>query len=72
MIKRNNKKLYESIINDIAKIVKSELNEMSKNISFRNIGRNVWLSVASTISKNKSTEAEFIKPMKKLTLDDLL
>lgn len=69
---QNNKKLYESIINDIAKIVKSELNEMAKNISFRNIDRNVWLSVASTISKNKSTEAEFIKPMKKLTLDDLL
>lgn len=67
-----NNKLYESIINDIAKIVKTELNEMSKNISYRNIDRNVWLSVASTISKNKSTEAEFIKPMKKLTLDDLL
>ena len=67
-----NNKLYESIINDIAKIVKTELNEMSKNISFRNIDRNVWLSVASTISKNKSTDAEFIKPMKKLTLNDLL
>lgn len=67
-----NNKLYESIINDIAKIVKTELNEMSKNISFRNIDRNVWLSVASTISKNKETEAEFIKPMKKLTLNDLL
>ena len=67
-----NKNLYESIINDIAKIVKSELNEMSKNISFRNIDRKVWLSVASTISKNKATDAEFIKPMKKLTLDELL
>ena len=67
-----NNKLYESLINDIAKIVKSELNEMSKNISFRNIDRKLWLTVASTISKNKATEAEFIKPMNKLTLDDLL
>lgn len=67
-----NNKLYESIINDIAKIVKTELNEMSKNISYRNIDRNVWLSVASTISKNKSTEAEFIKPMKKLNVYELL
>ena len=64
--------LYESIINDIAKIVKYELNEMSKNISFRNIDRKLWLSVASICSKNKSTEAEFIKPMKKLTKEDLL
>ena len=67
-----NNELYESLIYDIAKIVKSELNEMSKNISFRNIDRKLWLTVASTISKNKTTEAEFIKPMNKLTLDDLL
>jgi hypothetical protein len=45
---------------------------MSKNISFRNIDRKLWLSVASVCSKNKSTEAEFVKPMKKLTKDDLL
>ena len=67
-----NNKLYESIINDIAKIVKKQLNEMSKNISFRNIDRKLWLSVASVCSKNKETEAEFVKPMKKLTNDDLL
>ena len=67
-----NKQLYNTIINDIAKVVKTELNEMSKNISFRTIDRNTWLSVASTISKNRSTDAEFIKPMKKLTTDELL
>lgn len=44
----------------------------SKSISHRTIDRKLWLSVASVISKNRSTEAEFIKPMKKLTKDDLL
>ena len=67
-----NKNLYESIIYDIAKIVKLQLNEMSKNISYRNIDRKLWLSVASIYSKNKSTEAEFVKPLRKYTKDDLL
>ena len=61
-----NKNLYESIIYDIAKIVKLQLNEMSKNISYRNIDRKLWLSVASIYSKNKSTEAEFVKPLRNI------
>jgi len=35
---------------------------MAKDISYRNIDKKLWLSVASTCSRNKSTEAEFIKP----------
>jgi len=33
----------------------------------RTIDNKLWLSVASTISRNRSTEAEFIKPNKNET-----
>jgi len=45
---------------------------MSRNINYRTIDRKLWLSVASICSRNRSTEAEFVKPMKKLTKEDLI
>ena len=38
----------------------------------RTIDNKLWLSVASTISRNRSTEAEFIKPNKNETKDQLM
>jgi hypothetical protein len=55
------KSLYESLTNS--------LNEARLN---RTIDKKLWLTVASICSRNKSTEAEFIKPMSKMTKDDLL
>lgn len=53
----------------IQQLVESLINEARVQ---RTIDKKIWLTVSSTISKNRSTEAEFIKPMKKLTKDDLL
>jgi len=55
------KSLYESLTNS--------LNEARLN---RTIDKKLWLTVASICSRNKSTEAEFIKPMSKMTKDELL
>lgn len=63
--------LTERLIKGISLGIKNALNEAGR-ISHRTIDRKLWLSVASVISKNRSTEAEFIKPMKKLTKEDLL
>jgi len=64
--------LYKSIINDISKIIKKHLNEMARTSINKTIDKKLWLTVSSICSKNKSTEAEFIKPMSKMTKDELL
>lgn len=46
------KSLYESLVNS--------LNEARVQ---RTIDKKLWLSIASTISRNRSSEAEFIKPL---------
>lgn len=46
------KSLYESLVNS--------LNEVRIQ---RTIDKKLWLSIASTISRNRSSEAEFIKPI---------
>ena len=57
--------LYKSLIYDISKILNKHLNinEMARQSINRTIDKKLWLSVASTCSKNKSTDAEFIKPI---------
>lgn len=60
-----NKKLYTYSIRNI-------LNEMAKKIDHRTLDRKLLLSVASVCSRNKATECEFVKPMKKLTKQDLM
>lgn len=55
------KSLYESLINC--------LNEARVQ---RTIDKKLWLSIASTCSRNKSTEAEFIKPRPTQTKEQLL
>ena len=55
------KSLYESLINC--------LNEARVQ---RTIDKKLWLSIASTCSRNKSTEAEFIKPRQTQTKEQLL
>lgn len=52
--------------------VKHILNEMAKKIDHRTLDRKLWLSVASVCSRNKATECELVRPMKKLTKDDLI
>lgn len=64
--------LEKRLLENISIAIKKSLNEMARDISHRTIDRKLWLSVQSIISRNKSTEAEFIKPMKKLNKDDLL
>ena len=55
------KQLYESLVNS--------LNEARIQ---RTIDKKLWLTVASICSRNKSTEAEFIKPLSKMTKDEIL
>lgn len=55
------KSLYESLVNC--------LNEARVQ---RTIDKKLWLSIASTCSRNKSTEAEFIKPRPSQTKEQLL
>ena len=64
--------LYRELIRDISYNLKNTLNEMSKRIDHRTLDRKLWLSVASVCSRNKATGCEFVKPMKKLTKDDLI
>ncbi len=64
--------LYKELMNGISYSLKKSLNEMAKRIDHRTLDRKLWLSVASVCSRNKATECEFVKPMKKLTKDDLL
>lgn len=64
--------LEKRLLENISSAIKKSLNEMARDISHRTIDRKLWLSVQSIISRNRSTEAEFIKPMKKLNKDDLL
>ena len=63
--------LSKRILYSISKGIYQGLYE-ARNISHRTIDRKLWLSVQSVISRNRSSEAEFIKPMKKLTKEDLL
>jgi hypothetical protein len=63
--------LSKRILESISLGIKNALNEAGR-INHRTIDRKLWLSVASVCSRNRSTEAEFVKPMKKLTKDDLL
>ena len=53
--------LYESLINS--------LNEARIQ---RTIDKKLWLTVASICSRNKSTSSEFIKPLSKMTKDEIL
>ncbi len=64
--------LYKELMNGISYSLKKSLNEMAKRIDHRTLDRKLWLSVASVCSRNKATECELVKPMKKLTKDDLL
>lgn len=64
--------LYRKLVENISFAIKTSLNEMAKKIDHRTVDRKLWLSVASVCSRNKETECEFIKPMKKLTKQDLL
>jgi hypothetical protein len=45
---------------------------MARTSINKTIDKKLWLTVSSICSKNKSTEAEFIKPMSKMTKDELL
>ena len=60
-----NKQLYNSIIKNISKALYKNLQlyEMARPSVNRTIDKKLWLSVSSTCSKNRSTEAEFIKPI---------
>ena len=59
-----NQKLYRSLIESIGIAIKKSINEMARLSVQRTIDKKLWLSVASTCSRNKSTEAENIKPGK--------
>ena len=50
------------IVNDITNIIYKHLNEMARTVN-RTIDKKLWLTVSSTCSRNKSNEAEFIKPI---------
>ena len=55
------KQLYESLIHS--------LNESKIN---RTIDKKLWLTVASICSRNRLTDAEFIKPLSKMSKEELL
>ena len=55
------KQLYESLI--------KSLNEARIQ---RTINKKLWLTVASICSRNKSTESEFIKPLSKMSKNEIL
>ena len=55
------KQLYESLI--------KSLNEARIQ---RTINKKLWLTVASICSRNKSTESEFIKPLSKMSKEEIL
>ena len=68
----NRNKLYESIMKDVSKIINKHLNEMARPKLNKTIDPKIWASVSSICSRNKSTEAEFIKPNSNATKDMLL
>ena len=55
--------LYETLISGISYAVQRSINEMARLAVQRTIDKKLWLSVASTCSRNKSTEAENIRPI---------
>lgn len=55
--------LYETLISGISYAVQKSINEMTRLVVQRTIDKKLWLSVASTCSRNKSTEAENIRPI---------
>ena len=55
--------LYETLISEISYAVQKSINEMARLAVQRTIDKKLWLSVASTCSRNKSTEAENIRPI---------
>lgn len=55
--------LYETLISGISYAVQKSINEMARLSVQRTIDKKLWLSVASTCSRNKSTEAENIRPI---------
>lgn len=59
----NKSKLYKDIIKSISETLKFQLNEMAKKTVNRTIDKKLWLTVSSIISRNRSTEAENIKPI---------
>lgn len=59
----NKQLLYEKMMIDISKLVKKQLYEMARKSVNRTIDKKLWLTVSSIISRNRSTEAENIKPI---------
>lgn len=55
--------LYEALIKRISYAIQKSINEMARLSVQRTIDKKLWLSVASTCSRNKSTEAENIRPV---------
>lgn len=55
--------LYETLISGISYAVQKSINEMARLAVERTIDKKLWLSVASTCSRNKSTDAENIRPI---------
>ena len=55
--------LYETLISGISYAVQKSINEMARLAVQRTIDKKLWLSVASTCSRNKSTDAENIRPI---------
>ena len=55
--------LYETLISGISYAVQKSINEMTRLAVERTIDKKLWLSVASTCSRNKSTDAENIRPI---------
>ena len=55
--------LYETLISGISYAIQKSINEMARLAVQRTIDKKLWLSVASTCSRNKSSEAENIRPI---------
>lgn len=57
------KQINNQFINDITNIIYKHINEMARLSIQRTIDKKLWATVSSICSRNKSTEAEFIKPI---------
>ena len=55
--------LYKNLIENISAALSQSLNEMARMTPVRTIDRKLWLTVASACSRNRSTEAEDVKPV---------
>ena len=55
--------LYKKLVENISIALIQSLNEMARVSPVRTIDRKLWLTVASACSRNRSTEAEFVKPV---------